>query len=96
MAYERKFNRTAQTKPTGNSGGNVKYDTMAKEVVEWNPNNFLEISKKSYKAQDGSGEKNSPLPSCALYDFFEISIKLLGFHSTISFAIVSYLSLIHI
>ena len=55
MAYERKFNK--QSKPaTGNSGGNVKYDTMAKEIVEWNPNNFLEISKKSYKAQDGSGE----------------------------------------
>jgi len=55
MAYERKFNK--QSKSTGgDSGGAVKYDTMAKEVVEWNPNNFLEISKKSYKAQDGSGE----------------------------------------
>tara|TARA_R100000008_G_C3583195_1_gene170088 strand:+ start:1455 stop:1817 length:363 start_codon:yes stop_codon:yes gene_type:complete len=55
MAYERKFNR--QSKPTGgNTGGNVKYETMAKEVVEWNPNNFLEITKKTYKAQDGSGE----------------------------------------
>tara|TARA_Y100000310_G_scaffold157736_1_gene157170 strand:+ start:1922 stop:2272 length:351 start_codon:yes stop_codon:yes gene_type:complete len=54
MAYERKFNK--QSKSTPNSGGNVKYDTMAKEIVEWNPNNFIEISKKSYKAQDGSGE----------------------------------------
>ena len=55
MAYERKFNK--QSKPTGgDSGGAVKYDTMAKEIVEWKPNNFLEISKKSYKAQDGSGE----------------------------------------
>ena len=52
-----KENLIEQSKPaTGNSGGNVKYDTMAKEIVEWNPNNFLEISKKSYKAQDGSGE----------------------------------------
>ena len=54
MAYERKYNKRPE-KAT-NTGGNVKYDTMAKEVVEWNPNNFLEISKKSYKAQDGSGE----------------------------------------
>ena len=57
MAYERKYNKRpdGQAKAT-NTGGNVKYDTMAKEIVEWNPNNFLEISKKSYKAQDGSGE----------------------------------------
>ena len=54
MAYERKYNKRPE-KAT-NTGGNVKYDTMAKEIVEWNPNNFLEISKKSYKAQDGSGE----------------------------------------
>ena len=56
MAYERKYSKSNNQKQTTRSGGNVKYDTISKETVEWNPNNFLEITKKSYTAQDGSGE----------------------------------------
>ena len=53
MAYQRKTN-TRDT--SGGNGGKVKYDVVSQQIVEWNPNNFLEISRKTYQAADGSGE----------------------------------------
>jgi len=54
-----KFSRfSKQSKDTSNSGSsNVKYNVISNEFVEWQPNNFIEISHKSYDAgNDGAGE----------------------------------------
>ena len=53
MAYQRKTNMRDTSR---RNGGKVKYDVVSQQIVEWNPNNFLEISRKTYQAADGSGE----------------------------------------
>jgi len=53
-----KFSRfNKENKPSGDRSGNVKYNVLSNEFVEWEPNNFIEISHKSYDAgDDGNGE----------------------------------------
>tara|TARA_Y100001951_G_C11197551_1_gene215204 strand:- start:75 stop:407 length:333 start_codon:yes stop_codon:yes gene_type:complete len=39
--------------------GNVNFKTLTQEIVEWEPNNFIEVARKSYTATGdnaGSGE----------------------------------------
>ena len=39
--------------------GNVNFTTLTQEIVEWEPNNFIEVARKSYTAtgeNSGSGE----------------------------------------
>ena len=59
-----RFSRMSSRSSGGNdssakSGGNVKYNVIKSERIDWEPNNFLEISHKSYDAKGenaGSGE----------------------------------------
>tara|TARA_R100000458_G_C8241765_1_gene220633 strand:- start:203 stop:547 length:345 start_codon:yes stop_codon:yes gene_type:complete len=48
----RNTNRNSKSSNDGgnNRGGNVKYNILSQEVVEWEPNNFIEISHKDWKS----------------------------------------------
>lgn len=50
---DRSMNKTS-AKDGGNKGGNVKYNVLSQEVVEWEPNNFVEISHKDWKSSGSS------------------------------------------
>ena len=39
---------------TGGDKRDVKYDILAQEIVEWEPNNFVEISHKAWAAAGSS------------------------------------------
>ena len=47
-------------KASGDSrGGNVSFKTLKQELIEWEPNNFIEVARKAYEATGnnaGSGE----------------------------------------
>ena len=58
---ESKFSRLKKSGSSAYSGGakqndNVKYTVISNEFVDWKPNNFIEISHKTYDA-GGEGQK---------------------------------------
>lgn len=60
MAYTRRNTRTSRgSSDRGRSSGgdkrDVKYDVLAQEIVEWEPNNFVEVSHKAWAAGAKSG-----------------------------------------
>ena len=58
--FSRMSSRPSEAKDGGaKTGGNVNYKVIKSERIDWEPNNFLEISHKSYDAKGenaGSGE----------------------------------------
>ena len=57
--FSRMSSRSEGKDSTAKSGGDVKYNVIKSERIDWDPNNFLEISHKSYDAKGenaGSGE----------------------------------------
>ena len=57
--FSRMSSRSGGNDSSAKSGGNVKYNVIKSERIDWEPNNFLEISHKSYDAKgenSGSGE----------------------------------------
>jgi len=54
MPYTRRNTNKSTTRSTSRSSGNekrdVKYDILAQEIVEWEPNNFVEVSHKAWAA----------------------------------------------
>ena len=58
--FSRMSSRTSGTNDSSaKTGGNVKYNVIKSERIDWGTNNFLEISHKSYDAKGedaGSGE----------------------------------------
>ena len=58
--FSKMSSRSSETKDSSaKTGGNVKYNVIKSERIDWEPNNFLEISHKSYDAKGenaGSGE----------------------------------------
>ena len=57
---ESKFSRLKRggASPKGGAGDNrnVKYTVIDSGFVDWEPNNFIEVSHKTYDAGDGKGE----------------------------------------
>ena len=49
-----RFNKS-NTQASDNRSSNVKYNVISNEFVEWEPNNFIEISHKSYDAGNDGG-----------------------------------------
>ena len=54
MTFTRKSNSRSMNRDSGRGSkgrsDNVKYNIVSQEVVEWEPNNFIEISHKEWNA----------------------------------------------
>ena len=50
-----RFSKSGSNATSDNRSSNVKYNVISNEFVEWEPNNFIEISHKSYDAGNDGG-----------------------------------------